>query len=464
MAFWDKKSNEQNAEVGNIAIGQVSQIPLKDRDIFISTQRTFNLEEKIACEHNKFKAIDTIITETPDGKQAFNTYLRLANQGITIELFNRKTGKRVKKYDNEVRNFCSNMGVNNSSGLDGMIDQLHGCAVAHGGMACEVLVNEEATDVDDVILIDTATFAEYKWLENERRYAIYQNRDDGKKVDLYEGNFFYVPYQPFVGRPDGTLSFLPSIVTMTQFYQLWNDSARTMNRVANPRYNVTIDQEKLLNTLPANVKNNAVEQQKVFRSAFNDVTSSLRSIGKDSDIVHFDSNSIEIIGGGVNGAGIDVRAWFEVLEPLIVNSFNMTPVLMGRLNGGSYSLGTVEFKIVTDTVDSMRRGSKRIIEQIINLWARVKGYNVYAVVNHNPIDWEVMEQKLKVELMKYEKARRAEEYGWISHDTAAAEAVGAEKADNKNSEGIYEYAHYDLRKDETVTEKIETIEEGSEET
>lgn len=449
MAFWDKKSKEQNPESGEIAVGQVSQIPLRDKDIYISTQRTFNLLEKIACEHDKFKAIDTIITETPDGKQAYNTYLRLANQGITIELFNRKTGKRVKKYDNEVRSFCSKMGVNNSSGLDGVLDQLHGSAIAHGGMACEVIVGEDGTDVEDVVLVDPATFVEYKWIDDEHRYAIYQNREDGKKIDLYDGNFFFVPYQPAVGRPEGTLAFQSAIPTMTQFYQLWNDSAKTMNRVAYPRYNVTIDEEKLLNSLPASCRNSAEEQRKAFNQAFRDVTNSLRSIGKDSDIVHFSSNTIEIIGGGVNGAGIDVRAWFEVLEPLIVNSFNMTPVLMGRLNSGSYSLGTVEFKIVTDTVDSMRRGSKRIVEQIINLWARVKGYNVYAVVNHNPIDWEVMEQKLKVQLMQYEKARKAEEYGWISHDSAAMESVGVEKADNDSSDGVYEYLRYDMREAES---------------
>lgn len=424
---------------------------MKDRDIWVSVRRTTNLLEKIACESNKFKAINTIITETPDGRQAYNNYIRLANQGVTIELYNRTTNRRVKKYDTEVRDFCSKLGVNNSAGLDEMLNQLHGSSVARGGMACEVVVNEDATDIEDVLLIDPATFCEYKWIESEHRYAIYQNRDDGKKIDLYEGNFFFVPHQPEAGRPDGTLAFLPAVVTMTQFYQLFADSMRIMNRIGYPRYDVTIDEEKLLNSLPPNMKNTMEQQNKAFKKAFEDVQRSLRSIGKDSDIVHFSSNSLDVIGGGVNGAGIDVRAWFEVLEPLIVNSFNMTPVLMGRLTGGSYSLGTVEFKIVTDTVDSMRRGSKRILEQVINLWARVKGYPIYAVVNHNPINWEVQKEKLEVELMKMQKSRRAEEYCWIDHDTAAMEGIGAEKGIDNKSDGLFEYLSHDMREKETET-------------
>lgn len=456
MPIYNRRKDKEHNET--ITTGQVSSIPLKDRDIWISTQRTIKLLEKIACESNKFKAIEIIIEETPDGKQAYNSYLRLANQGVNIELYNRNTNRRVKKYDAEVRDFVSKLGVNNSAGLDGMLDQLHGSSIAKGAMACEVVVNEDGNDVEDVLLIDPATFYEYKWNEAEHRYEIYQNRDDGKKIDLYEGNFFYVPHQPKVGRPDGTLQFLPAVVTMTQFYQLFTDSMRILNRIGYPRYNVTIDEEKLLNSLPPNMKNTMEQQQKAFRQAFNDVQSSLRAIGKDSDIVHFSSNEIEVIGGGVNGAGIDVRAWFEVLEPLIVNSFNMTPVLMGRLTSGSYSLGTVEFKIVTDTVDSMRRGSKRIMEQIINLWARVKGYPIYAVVNHNPINWEVQKEKLEVELMQMQKARRAEEYCWIDHDTAAMNGIGAEKAEDNDSEGLYEYITHDLREQETITENIDVTE------
>lgn len=460
----DKANKEDRANSVTISLSQVSQIPLKDRDIWVSTQRTVNLVEKLACERNVFKAIETIIDETPDGKQAYNTYIRLANQGIDIELFNRNTNRRVKKYDSEMRQFCASMGFNNSSGLDGMIDQLHGSSVARGGMACEVVVNSDATDIEDVLLIDPATFVEYKWIESEHRYAIYQQRDDGKRIDLYEGNFFFVPHQPKAGRPDGTLQFLPAIVTMTQFYQLFSDSMRILNRIGYPRYDVEIDREALLNSLPPNMKSTVEQQRRAFEEAFNEVTRNLRSIGKDNDIIHFDSNKLQVIGGGVNGAGIDVRAWFEVLEPLVVNSFNMTPVLMGRLKSGSYSLGTVEFKIVTDTVDSMRRGSKRILEQIINLWARVKGYPIYAVVTHNPINWEVQKEKIETELMKMEKYRRAEEYNWISHDDAAIGGIGAEKADSNDNKGLYEYLSHDLRQQKETTETIDVKEEADKET
>lgn len=439
LGLFDKTSKQDKEHNEPIALGQVSQIPFSDRDIFPSAYRNFELLERLACERNKFKAIEILIDETPDGKQAYNTYLRLANQGVNIELYNRNTGRRVKRYDSDVRAFCATLGINNAEGLDGMIDQLHGSSIARGGMACEVVVSPDATEVEDVLLVDPATFTEYKWIDDEHRYAIYQQRDDFRKIDLYDGNFLFIPHQPKAGRPDGTLQFLPAVLTMTQFYQLFADSMKILNRIGYPRYDVEIDQEAVLNSMPASQKATLKSQNEAYRQIFNDVTDNLRTIGKDSDFVHFSSNKVNVLGGGVNGSGIDIRAWFEVLEPLIVNSFNMTPVLMGRLKSGSYSLGTVEFKIVTDTVDSMRRGSKRIIEEIINIWARVHGYPVYAVVTHNPINWEVQKEKLETELLRMQKARRAEEYGWIDHDVAAMDGSGAEKAANNDSKGLYEY-------------------------
>ena len=422
-----------------ISTRQVSVLPSSARNIFFDNRKTIDLLREIVHAPTKIDAVDTIIHKTPDGKMAFNTYLRLANQGINVELRSVTTGKVVKKYDGELKDFAKKIGLNNSSGMDGLIDQLHASAVARTGMAVEVVVNSDATDVEEVVIIDPATITEWKWLPEKRRYAAYQNGLTNQKVDLYDGNFFWVPHQPNPGRPDGTLQFEPAIATMTEFYQIFQDSMVVLNRIGYPRYKCEIDRAALLESATPAEKSSPEAQSKLFSDTFDMVESQMRKMGKDNDIVTFDSNKIDILGGGVNGAGIDVRAWFEVLDPLIPNAFQLTPVLLGRLTTGSYSLGTAEYSIVCDTIDTMRRASKRILEEIIDLWARVRGFNVKATVTHNPIDWETEKEKLEVELMKMEKARRAEEYRWVSHDEAAQSGLGVQKASEPAQTDMFEY-------------------------
>ena len=433
MAKGKKKSER------SVSTRQISVMKSSDKNIFVDNRKTIDLLKEIATAPTKFDAVSTIVEKTPDGKMAMNVYLRLANQGIKVELHNATTGKTVKKYDRELRDFTKDIGKNNASGLDGLIDQLHASAISRTGMAVEVVVNDEATDIEEVVIIDPATITQFKWLPEKNRYAAYQNGINAQQVDLYDGNFFWVPHQPKPGRPDGTMQFEPAIATMTEFYQLIQDSMVVLNRIGYPRYKCEIDRAALLESATPAQKSTPEAQEKLFESVFNQVENQMRKMGKDNDLVTFDSNKVDILGGGVNGSGIDVRAWFEVLEPLIVNSFQLTPVLMGRLSSGSYSLGTAEYKIVRDTVDTMRRESKRIVEEIINLWARVKGYNVRATVTHNPIDWQTELDKLDVELKKIEKARRSEEYRWISHDEAAQQALGQDKASEPAQLDMFEF-------------------------
>lgn len=430
-----KKTNKERP----ISKTQVSVLPSSAKNIFFDNRKTIDLLREICNAPTKIDAVDAIIKKTPDGKMAFNTYLRLANQGIKVELHSATTGKVVKKYDEDLRDFAKKIGLNNSFGMDGLLDQLHASAVARTGMAVEVVVNSDATDVEEVVIIDPATITEWKWLPEKRRYAAYQNGLTGQKIDLYDGNFFWVPHQPNPGRPDGTLQFEPAIATMTQFYQLIQDSMVVLNRIGYPRYKCEIDRAALLESATPAEKSTPDAQARLFSETFDQVESQMRKMGKDNDIVTFDSNKIEILGGNVNGSGIDVRAWFEVLDPLIPNAFQLTPVLLGRLTSGSYSLGTAEYSIVCDTIDTMRRASKRILEEIIDLWARVKGYNVRATVTHNPIDWQTELDKLDVELKRMEKARRAEEYRWISHDEAAQIGMEASAASEPAQLDMFEY-------------------------
>lgn len=387
----NKKKNTAESEK-EISTTRVSIVPQELKEISNTNTKTTNLLEKINRTSSAVDCIDIIIHETADGSMAYNTYLRLSNQGFNVVWKNAATGKPVKKYDLEFREFCSNMGKNNSAGIDGLVDTLHGCAISRGGMAVEVVVSKGAVDIEEIVVVDPASITEFKWLDTEGRYAAYQQQSGGKKVDLYEGNFYFVPFEPKPGHPEGTLKFLPAVVTTTQYLQLIQDSSQILNRIGYPRYDFSIDRKSFIDSL---VDKSAKGIKNACDELFDAVRSSARQLQHKSDFVHFDEVKVETIGGGVNGAGIDVRAWFEVMEPLIINSFQLTPVLLGRLSSGSYSLGSVEFKIVTDTVDSMRRGSKRILEDIFKMWARVKGYNIYPEVIHNPIDWEKNWTKLK---------------------------------------------------------------------
>ena len=100
-----KKKSEQS-----VSTRQISVMKSSDKNIFLDNRKTISLLKEIATAPTKFDAVSTIIDKTPDGKMAMNVYLRLANQGIKVELHNAVTGKTVKKYDRELRDFTKDIG------------------------------------------------------------------------------------------------------------------------------------------------------------------------------------------------------------------------------------------------------------------------------------------------------------------------------------------------------------------
>lgn len=388
---------------------------------------------------------------------AYNTYLRLANTGINIDWYT-ENGKRIKKYDVEFRQFASRIGKTNASGLDGIIDELHGSAIARGGMGFEIVIESLKVGIEDVYLVDPDTIKQWKWLPDKKRYAAYQYDSYGNKVDLFEGNFFYVPFQPQLGKPQGTLMFEPAINAISSQLSFMQDSLHVLHRIGTPRYQITIDSERIIQSY----KNKSTEEiQKIIESEINNITSRLRTIGSANDFVTSDSIKVNVIGGGMNGTGLDIRAWNDVIDVQVMNAFQILQVLMNRLKSGSYALSSVEFKIVADTIESMRRGSKRLIEELCKMWARVNGYKIYAKVEFNPIEWQKMIEKLECELKRLELNRRGEEYGYISKDDAAIDSFGVEGAFRQEEDKLFEYVSHkvDIASTETSNDTEDSLED-----
>lgn len=434
-----KRKNDIGTQ--ELATGQVSVLPANSKEIPAQYPKIADVLTMLNQTSDERDAIEVIVTKTPDGKAALNTYQRLANQGLKIEWFDKGTGKRTKKYDSESTAFCARMSKNNALGLDGVVDQLNYGILVNGGMAAEAVVSPQADDIEDVVVVDVATFEKFEWDEKLRRYKIYQKTDNfDKKVDLYEGNFFYIPNEPKSGRPDGTLHFEGAIYAISHYLKLMKDASAVLERIGYPRFSISIDDEKFYASLPAKVKADPELLKKTKKEFFDEIQRQCQMSGYNSDFISWSSVKKDVLGGNTS-LGVDVRAWTEITNIEIPQAFTIPPIIMGRGQGkGSYALGTVEMEILVSYIESMRRASKRIIENIMNLWARTKGYNIRCKVTHNPIDWEKQIDKLTAQLKKLEFYRRLDEYGYIDTDEAARNTADVEKAEGrKPSDGSYAY-------------------------
>lgn len=383
--------------------------------------RVSDLLSALQRESDAYRAIALITEQHPDAAQAVGSYVRLANNGHTMEIFYPGSEKQNPEAEARWREFSQRASETNTKGFDGLIDQFHDSQVRFSGIGTELTVSRRVRDVDAIhpILPQWITW-EY---EDDDRWHAYQQQGM-KKVEITGPNFFWIALDNNVGMPTGKLMFLPSLLAVERQLQFFDDLSAVLRRAGYPRNDLAIDRAAVMAGMPPSIKaGGVIEQSKYLDDVLQDAVASMRRLLPTDDYIHYDSivfNKTQ----GENSRTIDARSYLEIIDPQLLNGFQIPGIMLNRTSGITETWGTVQFKIMVMTIQSVQRGSKRLSEQICQFWMRVNGIQGTCRFTHNPVDWEAEAQRAGVALKKQELHRRAEEYGWEDKQMAAKESMG----------------------------------------
>jgi hypothetical protein len=395
--------------------------------------RTTDVLETLRLYSDEAQAIDFVRKVTPDVSMAVWNFVRLANQGHEMRFYalgdkERKT--HLRDVELEWRDFASRVNAISNAGLDGLIDILHQSAYLRGAQAVEVEVSTNRTDIIDVHPVIPQTI---EWELEERGgrqvYIPYQ-RQMLKKVSLEPGkaNFFWVPTDPDIDDPRGNLVMAPVLQSIDFQLQIMSDLQAVLHRQGWPRNDIAISMERMMQSMPPDVKGNATKQTQWLLEQHNIIKSQLNNLEPDSDYLHFDDITIDMTQGANGGRSLDVRAITEILDTQALSGTKQMAIFMNRNQGVTESWGTVQFRIFCSGIMSIQRGSKRLMEEIARLWLRTKGIQAIPVFTHHTIDWESEEQRWNVRLMEEQFHAIAQLMGWQTGDESAAEVLNRERA------------------------------------
>jgi len=366
-------------------------------------------------------AIDFLYHYHPDVSKAVQNFLQTANAGHTMTFNGVRGGRKesVEKRWNE--EFAPRVNQISNSGMDGLVDIFHKSAVLRGGMGCEVVPYEDLSDIRDVYPFDPA------WLQWERQedydWEPYQYRN-GQKVYVKSPNFMYVPTDPDIDDPRGNLMFTPALVAVDSQLQTYADLALVLHKAGYPREDIKLLRQPVVELAKQMNMGTQQDIEKFMNDMIAKVFSFYSSLDVDSTYVHYDDVEISSTKGANERGGVDVRPYFEALDPQIMNALGQMGVFQNRTSGITETWGTVQYRIFVQLVESLRRGSKRLIESVAKNWLRVNGVQDIPHLKWTTIDWEADKTRKEVQLLNEEFHWLAQKYGWITPDEAAMEVVG----------------------------------------
>lgn len=401
--------------------------------------RTSDVLETLRLIPDEVEALDFLRRTTPDISMALWNFVRLANQGHEMK-FNDLNGKRMESVEKQWRKFASRVNQVSNAGLDGLIDVLHYSAYMRCAQGLEVEVNADRTDIVDVYPVIPQTIMWELEKRNGREVWIPYQQQMAKKVSLEPGkaNFFWVPTDPDIDDPRGNLVMSSVLQSIDFQMQIMQDLQAVLHRQGWPRNDISIDLERMVNSMPPSVRNGTEgKRQEWLMNRFNEIRNAMDSLNPDSDYLHFDDITINMNQGANAARSLDVRAIDELVSIQVLNGAKQMGILTNRVGGlgQTESWGSITFKIFTDGILSIQRGSKRLMEEVARLWLRVHGVQAIPIFTHNVVNWENEEQKTTVKLMKQQFWAISQLMGWVDADTANKEATGMDKAVGEPIEG-----------------------------
>ena len=378
--------------------------------------------------------IETIAAKDPDVSQAVWAFQRLCMQGINIEIRDLK-GNRLPDAENLFNYQCRFWNRLGEDGLDGIIDNLHKTGLLYNIMMIEVVVSSiEENTFSGIYIIDPRT-VEFQLEERDgvEQWIPYQDQD-GNKVDLTQGNVFWVSVNTDITTPTGPYLLESAVPAVDYKLQTIQDSSAVLRRQGYP-YNIfSINKERVIKSLPASAQNDKDKVKKAIEEAVNLASQVAVNREPTQDIVVTDDIEVDRSSNSTASTSIDTRAWFETIDVQMLNGCKTLGFLMNRNSGTTESWGTVQMKIITDMVKSFQKKSKRLIEDVGAIWLQLNGYQGTLKVTHNPLEYQSEQQMWTAQIQKDNHYKLAETQGWINVDEAAQGALGVDKATGEKTD------------------------------
>lgn len=423
------KQNSENVTVIEVKTGdKISYAGYKTGDTVTQEYQASSLLTELRSKSNVGEQIEVIVAKDPDVSQSVWAFQRLCMQGINIEIRD-MNGTRIPEAEDLFNYQCRFWNKLSADGLDGLIDNLHKVGLLYNIMMVEVVVDKRGDNTFSGIYIIDPRTVEFK-LENRDgvdQWIPYQDQE-GDKVDLTQGNIFWVVANPDMTTPKGPYLLESAVPAVDYKLQTIRDSSAVLRRQGYP-YNIfSINKERVIASLPANQRNDIKLVKQAIKDAV-DLAASV-AVGREptQDIVVTDDIEVERSSNSSAGSSIDTRAWFDTIDIQMLNGCKTLGFLMNRASGQTESWGTVQMKIITDMVKSFQNKSKRLIEDIGAMWLQLNGYQGTLKLTHNPLEYQSEGQKWEAQNKKDLHYKTAENQGWINVDEAAQGALGVDKA------------------------------------
>lgn len=354
--------------------------------------------------------IKGLVKTDPDMSATVNSYLTLANTEPLIivrdlegEIDRDATKELMKAIKLLTAQVDYTLGFQFKRSLASLCEEMRYMIMLRGAIGTELIL-DKALAPSDLRMVDMSSI---RWYEKKPgEYKPVQEIQGGaggkNEVSLDIPTFFVSFY-----RRDPTAiytysPFISAINTIAARQQVINDLYRIMQKTGYPRMDVSVVEEVLIKSVPANIKTDQNATRQWMNDRLNEVRAAFEGIRADQAFIHFDSVEPSILNEKSPGVGVNIDGVIETLNAQNQAGLKTMSTVIGRGTAG-INTSSVEARIAAMNADELNQPVAETLTKMFSFILHQTGYQGFAEVSFAKAE---LRPDLELETMRALKTAR----------------------------------------------------------
>lgn len=311
------------------------------------------------------------------------------------------------------------VGFSQTDSLRSVFEALGKEGILYGGMMVELVLDKQRLPS----YLQPIHVPKLKWYQDNKGLRPVQVVG-GVEVDLDFPTVMYVALDPVLNDayPQSPIeSAIQPVLASTQFL---NDLRRVCARHVYPRYDVSLDEAKLKDSIPLEVQADEGRMSSYLNNVFSSVEAMINELGVEQALVHYDFVKVRYVEGGAS----DVPNTFETVKGIhdakIATGSKSMPAILGH-GAGSQNIASTETMLALMTDNSLiRLKLMELMSRSLTMACRLFGQDVTVKFEFDTIDLRPDAELEAFKTMKESRIMNQLSFGFITDEEACLRLVG----------------------------------------
>lgn len=292
-------------------------------------------------------------------------------------------------------------------------------ALSYGAMSCELVLNKARLPA----YIQPLSVTHIEFYPDPKGVLRPVQNLAGNKVDLDTPCFFYSALDQDLLEPYASSPLESALQPSLFAAEFLNDIRRVVQTAIHPRLHASIDEDKLLKSMPPDAAHDPVKRQEWINGVVEAVKNAVTGLDPDEALVTLSTLDLKLLNNGNVSLANEYGIIRDISDAKLATGAKTMPSILGHSTASS-NIASSEVLMFMRNAQGLQTKLNEMYSRLFTLALRLYGLDVYAEFAYAPIDLRPESELESFKSVKQSRLLELLSLGLLTDDEACLELTG----------------------------------------